>query len=144
MSEPRAEEEGSYAAAVTDETPRAPAGWYPNPFVRGQQRYWDGTRWTEHNAPLDPPPPPVPRQPRQRRERFRFTRRWVIALVVIAVLGVGIVSWSVIDNRARERRVDRCIDARFAREGIPKNAPFLGLRYPRAKVIISDCEDLYP
>ena len=25
-----------------------PAGWYPDPQVHGQQRYWDGTAWTEH------------------------------------------------------------------------------------------------
>jgi hypothetical protein len=27
-----------------------PAGWYPDPEGEGQ-RYWDGTRWTEHTAP---------------------------------------------------------------------------------------------
>ena len=25
-----------------------PAGWYP---LHGEQRYWDGLRWTEHRAP---------------------------------------------------------------------------------------------
>ena len=25
-----------------------PAGWYPDTQQRGQQRYWDGTQWTEH------------------------------------------------------------------------------------------------
>jgi hypothetical protein len=25
-----------------------PPGWYP---LRGEQRYWDGMRWTEHTAP---------------------------------------------------------------------------------------------
>ena len=30
--------------------PLAPAGWYPDPTVPGQQRYWDGTQWTEHTA----------------------------------------------------------------------------------------------
>jgi uncharacterized RDD family membrane protein YckC len=36
-------------------------GWYPDPAVAGQQRYWDGTQWTENVAPMPqaaPPPPP--------------------------------------------------------------------------------------
>lgn len=28
-----------------------PAGWYPDPEQAEQQRYWDGTQWTEHRAP---------------------------------------------------------------------------------------------
>jgi hypothetical protein len=28
------------------------AGWYPDPEDATQQRYWDGTQWTEHRAPL--------------------------------------------------------------------------------------------
>lgn len=31
------------------EQPAVPAGWYP---LDGEQRYWDGTGWTEHTAPL--------------------------------------------------------------------------------------------
>lgn len=31
-------------------------GWYPDPEMVGTQRYWDGERWTEHAAPLTPPP----------------------------------------------------------------------------------------
>lgn len=27
---------------------RPPFGWYPDPSGRHEQRYWDGTRWTEH------------------------------------------------------------------------------------------------
>ncbi len=29
-----------------------PAGWYPDTGQPGQQRYWDGIRWTPHTAPL--------------------------------------------------------------------------------------------
>lgn len=31
-----------------------PAGWYPDPTTPGQQRYWDGTAWTDHVAPAGP------------------------------------------------------------------------------------------
>ena len=38
-------------------------GWFRDPFVRHEQRYWSGTAWTEHvlddGVPaVDPPPPP--------------------------------------------------------------------------------------
>ena len=36
----------------------SPAGWYPQPD--GQQRYWDGERWTEHTAPGAAPPVTAP------------------------------------------------------------------------------------
>jgi len=29
----------------------SPAGWYPDPTAAGLQRYWDGSRWTEHTSP---------------------------------------------------------------------------------------------
>lgn len=40
-----------------------PAGWYEDPEQPGQQRYWDGSSWTEHRAPgaqVAPNPPPAP------------------------------------------------------------------------------------
>jgi hypothetical protein len=40
-----------------------PAGWYPDPESPSQQRYWDGTRWTEHRAPLVSAPAPAPAAP---------------------------------------------------------------------------------
>ncbi len=37
------------------------AGWFTDPFVRHEQRYWSGTAWTEHVSDagvpgIDPPP----------------------------------------------------------------------------------------
>jgi len=34
---------------VSGDEPAAPPGWYP---VDGVQRYWDGTEWTDHVAPV--------------------------------------------------------------------------------------------
>ena len=41
------------------------AGWYQDPHNPEQQRYWDGTTWTEHthDAPFTVPQPPGPGQP---------------------------------------------------------------------------------
>ena len=32
-----------------------PSGWYPDPEGAATQRWWDGTRWTEHVQSLAPP-----------------------------------------------------------------------------------------
>ncbi len=54
---------------TTDGTnpPQTPAGWYPDTTVPGTQRYWDGTAWTQHTAPLAGATPiasaPTPVQP---------------------------------------------------------------------------------
>jgi len=53
-------------APVTQPTPGftgTAAGWFVDPFVRHEQRYWSGTAWTEHvldggTPSLNPPPPP--------------------------------------------------------------------------------------
>lgn len=37
-----------------------PAGWYPDPNIGGQQRYWDGQQWTESTAAVSPAAPPAP------------------------------------------------------------------------------------
>ena len=36
-------------------TQQQPAGWYPDPQNAGQQRYWDGSQWTEQTAPAAAP-----------------------------------------------------------------------------------------
>ena len=48
------------AATAPGFTGTAP-GWFVDPFVRHEQRYWSGTAWTEHvldagTPALDPPP----------------------------------------------------------------------------------------
>jgi hypothetical protein len=40
-----------------------PPGWYRDPFVRHEERYWSGSAWTDHvtddgTPSTDPPPPP--------------------------------------------------------------------------------------
>jgi uncharacterized protein DUF2510 len=64
-----------------------PPGWYQDPTAPGL-RWWDGTRWTEHQQPAValPPPPtapgaaPVPAVPQQ--------KWWHIPLLV----AVGVLS----------------------------------------------------
>ena len=34
------------------------SGWYPDPEDASQQRFWDGTRWTDDRQPLAPTAPP--------------------------------------------------------------------------------------
>ena len=39
-------------AAPVPPPPTVPAGWYPDPNGATIQRYWDGTTWTDHTAPI--------------------------------------------------------------------------------------------
>jgi hypothetical protein len=71
-----------------------PAGWYPNPSGSGGQRYFDGTRWTDHYAPaagaVVPPPPPTPPQSTSRATKIVLALCGVAVLaVVIALVAVG-------------------------------------------------------
>ena len=43
----------------------APAGWHPDPRGRHEQRYWDGSVWTDHVADRGVPSiDPVDERPR--------------------------------------------------------------------------------
>lgn len=43
---------GGYTAPPPPvQPPTTPPGWYPDTNNPGQQRWWDGTRWTEHTHP---------------------------------------------------------------------------------------------
>jgi hypothetical protein len=71
-----------------NEQGQAQPGWYADPSgPPGQQRWWDGTRWTEHLqlAPGDAPPAVPP-------QKSGSSNALVIILVVLgvlAVLGIG-------------------------------------------------------
>lgn len=64
--------------------PRVPAGWYPDPTQAATQRYWDGSTWTDHCAPLTAPPvqPPATRT-------FEISPRLALGLLgaIAAVVG---------------------------------------------------------
>jgi hypothetical protein len=62
-SPPATSSPASGTAAGSTFTGTAP-GWFTDPFVRHEQRYWSGTAWTEHvmdsgTPAVDPPPPPA-------------------------------------------------------------------------------------
>ena len=54
MVAPAADAAAVPAAAATVAAPSSPGspppGWYPDPGRAGGQRYWDGSRWTDHTA----------------------------------------------------------------------------------------------
>ena len=41
--------------APTPPAARTVPGWHPDPQDGARQRYWDGTRWTEHTSPIEVP-----------------------------------------------------------------------------------------
>lgn len=49
------------------------AGWYPDPQTAEQQRYWDGTRWTEATRPVG---------------GSGRRKGWLVALAIVAALGM--------------------------------------------------------
>ncbi len=71
-----------------------PPGWYQNPEGPGQ-RYWDGTQWTEHRIPAEPP---QERQPLEIRPAYMANLRVQIALAfaslsALALFFLTIIAW---------------------------------------------------
>ena len=65
-------------------------GWYPDPAQPGAVRWWDGTQWSEHQAPAAPV------------VYSRPTEGMAIASLVSALLGAPIVP-IILGHMARNR-----------------------------------------
>lgn len=70
-----------------------PAGWYPDPWIKGGLRYWDGSGWTATAAAkVAPPKPPYPTLP------------LVVALGALLVLTASLVLSKFVLDRLVEQR----------------------------------------
>lgn len=70
-------------------------GWYPDSSAPGQLRWWDGSRWTEHRAPMPAPAPYFVRE----------TDGYAVASVITGVVGIPIapiVLGIIARNRIRD------------------------------------------
>ncbi|MDN4171600.1 DUF2510 domain-containing protein [Nocardioides sp. SOB77] len=75
-------------------TATPPAGWYPDHHTPGLRRYWDGTAWTEHTAPV-PAPPAYPAHPTQLPAQPVVPAISRVAKVLIGVGAAALVLLSV-------------------------------------------------
>jgi hypothetical protein len=84
-----------YVTSRYEDQQMTPAGWYPDPYGTSQQRYWDGTVWTEHmsgDAPPASPPSyvaPTPVTPPWYRRKLTFAVGSVLALIIVGVIGAA-------------------------------------------------------
>jgi hypothetical protein len=90
-------------------SPRAPAGWYPDPSKAGVVRYWDGTTWTDlAAAPTQPSPvgqsassenpPEEPGSVVRERTTPTWARVGIALLIAVVVIGIAVY----VTNQARE------------------------------------------
>jgi hypothetical protein len=63
--------------------PLPPPGWYPDPGGTNTQRYFDGTKWTDHLPPFNQPSgPAAPAAARKKRKKWP----WIVAGVVVLLI----------------------------------------------------------
>lgn len=84
---------------MSNNAPKAPAGWYPDPT--GRQRYWDGEHWLDIEAPesvrragddvLDG-------EPRSRPSRRRLGLWSAIVVGVVVLVGGGVAVATKVQN----------------------------------------------
>jgi hypothetical protein len=88
-----------------------PAGWYPDPGGHGQ-RWWDGSRWTEHYAPPPPggayleqqppvpaaaPPPATAQTEPPVSSLLPPPEFWVAAVAMVVLLAGSVAPWVTIE-----------------------------------------------
>jgi hypothetical protein len=91
--------------------------WYPDPARTAELRYWDGTTWTAH---VHPPQPPVPTwtQPVTPTPRASWARRLVVPLalllVFLLVLPVALYQWRLHHRPSAATPVGKALDPQAA------------------------------
>jgi hypothetical protein len=66
---------------------QAPAGWYLDPYGHAQQRYYDGTQWTQHvHGAITPPIVPASSTSGRSVAMIVGIVLFVIAVVIIAMI----------------------------------------------------------
>lgn len=68
-----------------------PPGWYTDPRMADTRRYWDGSTWTNHVAPIEPPVRVV--ETPERADNGGLIAGGVVAAILIPFIGfiIGIV-----------------------------------------------------
>ena len=103
-------------------TPTPLAGWYADPTVASQLRYWDGTTWTAHtapatvSAPAEPLAGPAPSTSSRTASEYALVRRlseytrwsgvaWIAlgSLQIISLFGIVAGVWNFYAGLSRLR-----------------------------------------
>ncbi|MCU1461647.1 MAG: hypothetical protein JWO37_1722 [Acidimicrobiales bacterium] len=78
-------------------------GWYPDPWLDGYFRYWDGIGWTVHTHPYGPPaePPPIADlyDDAPAQSRLDFVRRHPLVTASVASFLIGLLIAAVVVNQ---------------------------------------------
>jgi hypothetical protein len=76
---------------VTDTT-ATPAGWYPDPHGGPTARWWDGTQWTDHHAPIQQAPEDL-----KAPEGTKTNTVWIwliVFLPLLSYLSIFTIDWN--------------------------------------------------
>ncbi|MEU6916462.1 DUF2510 domain-containing protein [Streptomyces olindensis] len=70
-----------------------PPGWYPDPHAPHQERWWDGTAWTEHRRAPEAPAGPVPPPPGGGTGRAKAVAVTAAGAVLVAAIVTAAVAF---------------------------------------------------